>query len=191
MQPPKRGQRSCQWFLGAVFGCGGIQRCVDLVSEAIPLCQVAIAERARSSILIFVDETSWCQHGVLVCLWVLANRSVAFFRVRASRSKQAFEELIGHRAGILVSDGYGVYRKWVNQRQTCPAHLLRKSVGFAERKDLRMARIGGRVASEPDHIINWANAPPAQSHVSTWYARMSHLLGSHKERKDEAGRLAK
>ena len=47
-------------------------------------------------------------------LWVMVNTTVAFFSVKASRSKAAFEELIGHWAGILVSDNYGVYRKWVN-----------------------------------------------------------------------------
>ncbi|NTV42796.1 MAG: transposase, partial [Syntrophobacteraceae bacterium] len=56
---------------------------------------------------------------VLAWLWVMVNGTVAFFSVKASRSKTAFEELIGHWAGILVSDGYGAYRKWVQMRQTC------------------------------------------------------------------------
>ncbi len=30
-----------------------------------------------------------------------------------------------HWKGILVSDGYGVSRKWVGLRQTCLAHLFR------------------------------------------------------------------
>ena len=79
---------------------------------------------ARGIMVNFIDETSWYQHGVLAWLWVMVNPSVAFFSIKASRSKQAFEELIGHWAGILVSDGYGVYRKWVNQRQhlSCPSH---------------------------------------------------------------------
>jgi len=121
----------CQSLLGVAISSGGIQRCVDRVSEAVLPHYVAIAERARSIMVNFIDETSWYQHGVLAWLWVMVNSSVAFFSIKASRSKKAFEELIGHWAGILVSDGYGVYRKWVNQRQTCLAHLIRKAKGLA------------------------------------------------------------
>ena len=181
----------CQSVLGIAISSGGIQRCVDRVSEAILPYYMAIAQRARSMVVNFIDETSWYQHGVLAWLWVMANTSVAFFSIKASRSKQAFEELIGHWAGILVSDGYGVYRKWVNQRQTCLAHLIRKALGLAERKDPVIARFGERVASELRHLIQWANAPPTQGDVSTWYARMCHLIDRHRDRKDDAGRLAR
>ena len=181
----------CQSVLGIAISAGGIQRCVDRVSEAILPHYVAIAERARSMLVNFIDETSWYQHGVLAWLWVMANHSVAFFSIKASRSKKAFEELIGHWAGILVSDGYGVYRKWVNERQTCLAHLIRKALGLAERKDPVIARFGERVVRELDRLMQWANAPPTQGEVSTWYARMCHLIDQHRGRKDEAGRLAK
>ncbi len=39
----------------------------------------------------------------------MVNPMVAFFKVQASRSKEAFEVLVEPWAGILVSDGYGVY----------------------------------------------------------------------------------
>ena len=181
----------CQSLLGIAISSGGIQRCVDRVSEAVLPHYVAIAERARSIMVNFIDETSWYQHGVLAWLWVMVNSSVAFFSIKASRSKKAFEELIGHWAGILVSDGYGVYRKWVNQRQTCLAHLIRKAKGLAERKDPVVARFGERVVSELRRLIQWANAPPTQGEVATWYARMCHLIDRHRDRKDEVGRLAK
>ena len=125
----------------------------------------------------------------LAWLWVMVNTSVAFFSVKASRSKEAFEELIGHWAGILVSDGYGVYRKWVEERQTCLAHLIRRAEGLAERKDPVVARFGERVCSELRRLIDWANAPPTQGEVSTWYARMCHLIDRHRGRKDEGGSL--
>ena len=155
---------------------GGIQRCVDRVSQAILPYYEAIAAKARSCKVNHLDETSWYQHGVLAWLWVMVNTSVAFFSVKASRSKKAFEELIGHWAGILVSDGYGVYRKWVNMRQTCLAHLIRTAEGLAERKDPGIKRFGERVCSELRRLIHWANAPPTQGEVATWYARMCHLI---------------
>jgi transposase len=188
-------RRSVKEFIESVLGIpisvGGIQLCVDRVSQAILPYYEAIAARARSWKVNHLDETSWYQHGVLMWLWVMANTTVAFFSVKASRSKAAFEELIGHWAGILVSDNYGVYRKWAHQRQTCLAHLIRTAEGLAARKDAVMKRFGQRVGSELQRLIHWAHAPPAQGEVSTWYARMCHLINLHKDRKDEAGRLAR
>ena len=99
----------CQSVLGLSISVGAIQKCVDRVSHAIAPYDQKIADRARSAKVNHVDETSCSQHGVLAWLWLMVNHTVAFFSVKASRSKAAFEELIGHWAGILVSDGYGEF----------------------------------------------------------------------------------
>jgi hypothetical protein len=57
--------------------------------------------------------------GVLTWLWVMVNTTVALFAVQSSRSREAFERLVERWAGILVSDGYGVYCQWLHGRQTC------------------------------------------------------------------------
>ncbi|NLI83721.1 MAG: IS66 family transposase [Deltaproteobacteria bacterium] len=193
------GQRSsrravkdfCQSVLGVSISVGAIQRCVDRVSQAILPHYEAIAARARTSRVNHVDETPWYRHGVLAWLWVMVNGTVAFFSVKASRSKAAFEELIGHWAGILVSDGYGAYRKWVQMRQTCLAHLIRRAKGLSERADTVVAHFGERISTELDRLIHWAHAPPTKGEVATWYARMCHLINQHRGRKDEAGRFAR
>jgi hypothetical protein len=78
---------------------------VDRVSEALKPHDEAIAVQARRAPVNDIDETGWYQHGVLVWLWVMVNTTVALFKVQASRSHVAFEALIAHWAGILVSDG--------------------------------------------------------------------------------------
>lgn len=181
----------CQSLLGISMSVGAIQKFVDRVSQAIVPHYERIAARARSVKVNHVDETPWYQHGLLAWLWVMVNHTVAFFSVKASRSKAAFEELIGHWAGILVSDRYGAYRKWAQARQTCLAHLIRRAEGLAERKDAALAHFGQRVATELGRLIHWANAPPTQGEVTTWYARMCHLIDRHRGRKDEAGRFAR
>jgi transposase len=188
-------RRSVKEFIGSVLGIpisvGGIQRCVDRVSVAIVPYYEAIAAKARSAKVNHLDETSWHQHGVLMWLWVMVNSTVAFFSVKTSRSKAAFEELIGHWAGILVSDNYRLYRNWANRRQTCLAHLIRTAEGLAQRKDEALSWFGGRIRSELRRLTHWANAPPTKGEVATWYARMCHLIELYKPRKDEAGRLAR
>ncbi len=102
---PSEGQHFCQSVLGLCLSLGAIQKCVDRVSQAIAPYDEKIADRARSATVNHVDETACSQHGVLGWLWVMVNHTVAFFSVKASRSKAALEELIGLWAGILVSDG--------------------------------------------------------------------------------------
>jgi transposase len=123
--------------LGVPISRGAIQRTVDRV-----------AEKARSAQVNYIDETAWYQHGVLAWLWVMVNTTVALFRVQASRNAAAFEALIKRWTGILVSDGFGVYQRWVHGRQTCLAHLIRRARGLAERKDPELAGFGRRVMAE-------------------------------------------
>src|SRR5918999_6105612 len=117
----------------------------------------------------------------------MVNPSVALFKVQASRNKAAFEALIERWAGILVSDGYGVYQHWMHQRQTCLAHLIRRARGLSERKEPEVAWFGWRVMAELQRLVHWAQAPPTSGEVQTWYARMVHLIVRYRHRRGEAG----
>jgi len=181
----------CQSVLGLSMSVGGIEICVDRVSQAIAPYDEKIAHWARSATVNHVDETAYSQHGVPGWLWVMVDHTVAFFSVKASRSKEAFKELIGRWAGILVSDGYGTYRTWAKARQTCLAHVIRRAGGMAERKDAALAHFGKRVATELARLTQWAHAPPNRGDVATWYARMGHLIDGHRHRKDEARKLVR
>jgi transposase len=184
-------QEFCASVLGVPISRGGIQRAVDRVSEAIRPHNEAIATQARQAKVNYIDETAWYQHGVLAWLWVMVNPTVAFFMVHASRSKAAFEALVERWAGILVSDGYGVYCQWVHARQTCLAHLIRRARGLSERKDPALAGFGRRVLAELQRLVHWATAPPTAGEVQTWYARMVHLLNQHSAQQNEAGTFAR
>jgi len=121
----------------------------------------------------------------------MANPTVALFKVQASRNKKAFAALIERWAGIVVSDGYGVYQHWVHGRQTCLAHLIRRAHGLAERRDPELAWFGRRVMTELQRLVHWAQASPTRGEVQTWYARMVHLIDQYGARRDEAGTLAR
>jgi transposase len=123
--------------------------------------------------------------------WVMVNPTVALFKVQASRSQAAFEALVERWAGIVVSDGYGVYQHWRHGRQTCLAHLIRRARGLSERKEPELAWFGRRVKTEWQRLVSWATAPPTSGEVQTWYARMRHLIARYRQRRDEAGTLAR
>ena len=109
----------------------------------------------------------------------MVNTTIAFFTMQTSRSKAAFEVLVERWAGILVSDGYGVYCHWRHQRQTCLAHLMRRARRLSEWQEPEMAWFGHRVLVELQRLGHWAQAPPTAGAVQAWYARMVHLLGQY------------
>ena len=94
-----------------------------------------------------------------------------------------------HWAGILVSDGYGVYCQRVHARQTCLAQLMRRARGLAERR-IRAGRVWAPGAGG---VAGWSTgpqAPPTAGAVQTWDARLVQLLGQHRDRQDAAGTFA-
>ena len=125
----------CKSVLNFSISIGAIQKVVDRVSAALIPFYDKIGRLARENDINHVDETSWFQNGALNWLWVMVNNTVAYFMIHKNRSKEAFLELIQDWRGILVSDNYGTYKKWVHLRQTCLAHLIRKAKALSEAKD--------------------------------------------------------
>ncbi len=103
---------------------GAIQRIVDRASAALIPIYDKIGQLARENDINHVDETSWFQNGALNWLWVMVNSTVAYFMIHKNRSKEAFLELLQDWRGLLVSDNYGTYQKWVHLRQTCQMRSL-------------------------------------------------------------------
>lgn len=98
--------------------------------------------------------------GRLNGLWVMANAMVCFFMVHTRRSKEAFEELTGASEGILVSDDHAVYRKWVNARQTCLTHHIRRAKALSESTRPERWTFGTWARKELQRLVKMANAPP-------------------------------
>jgi hypothetical protein len=67
----------------------------------------------RKDTVNYIDETSWFKAGKLHWLWVMATSGVALYLVHPNRSREAFNELVRHWQGILVSDNYRVYQNWI------------------------------------------------------------------------------
>ena len=134
------GRRMVQTFCASVLGVpislGGIQKVLDRVTRAIAPHDTLIATQARHAPVTYSDETPWYGEHALAWLWVMANEQVAFSMIHARRSKEAFFDRIDDWTGLLVSDGYGVYQRWVNARQTCLAHLIRTARGLAAMEEV-------------------------------------------------------
>jgi transposase len=121
----------------------------------------------------------------------MANEGVAFYMIHTRRSKEAFAALIDDWAGLLVSDGYGVYRSWVEARQTCLAHLIRTARGLAARPQAELAACGAWALGELQRLCQMAKAPPTGGAWRAWYARLCKWIDQYHNRSDDAGRFAR
>lgn len=188
-------RRAIQDFLYSAFGVpisqGAIQNVVDRVNQAIAPHYEAIGAVARAAPVNHVDETSWKRCKMLEWLWLMCNQAVAFFMLHRNRSSEAFQALIKDWDGILVSDGYGVYQKWVNARQTCLAHLIRTAKGLSERTNKALSRPGTWALKELRLLCRMAKHPPTVGEWRMFYARLIRLIGRHHDQQDEAGQLVR
>jgi transposase len=184
-------QSFCSSVLGFSISLGAIQKAIDRVAKAIEPHYERIAQHARRAEVNHVDETSWFQNGVLMWLWVMVSSTAALFMIHSNRSKAAFESLIQDWMGIVVSDGYGVYRKWVGLRQTCLAHLIRDAKALSKKNDKQIAAFGRWATAELQRLCHMAHAPPNVGQWGAFYARLIRLISTNIHRKDEAGKFAR
>jgi transposase len=161
-------QDLCASVFGIPLSKGTIQKMVARVSAAIVPHYTAIGEVARTSLVNYIDETSWFMHGDRQWLWGMANPEVAYFQIHTTRSKAAFVQLIAAWRGVLVSDGYLVYQHWQGLRQSCLAHLLRTARGLAEHLDAGIAHCGHRVHAELQRLCHRGTERPTVEQWRTW-----------------------
>lgn len=184
-------QDFCQSVFGLPISTGGIQQVIDRSSCAIKPIYNALADQARKQDVNGIDETSWFQCGKLQWLWTMTNPIGAFFMIHPCRSKEAFLQLIADWKGILISDHYGVYVNWVNKRQTCLAHLIRKAKALTERKDESIKSFGQAILKQLQQLCHYAKKPPNEKQWTEFYSRLLLLLMLHEGADDPAGQLAR
>jgi transposase len=184
-------QTFCDSVLGFSISLGAIQKVLDRVSQAIEPSYKMIATQVRQDAVNHVDETSWHKNGVLMWLWVMANTSSAFFMIHSHRSWEAFQELIRDWKGILISDGYNVYCKWVGLRQTCLSHLIRDAKKLSESLNIDIMLFGKWVLKDLQCLCHMANAPPTEKEWETFYGRLMQLIARYRDNKDATGTFAR
>lgn len=84
-----------------------------------------------------VDETGWRQGRRKGWLWTAVAEGLGVFRVAASRSRDAFEGLMGRSPpSVVTSDRYSAYAHLpAERRQVCWAHLRRDFQAMIDRGD--------------------------------------------------------
>jgi transposase len=89
--------------------------------------------------VLFVDETSWREAGVLHWLWTVVSRHYVYYRLDRHRNREACRALlVGAETGpsppCVTTDRYGVYGYLEPERRSlCWAHLIREFLAAAGR----------------------------------------------------------
>jgi len=181
----------CESVLGISIATGTIQKIIDRTSEAIAPAYQKIGQEARSAYCNYIDETSWFNENELNWLWAMVNDQVAFYRIDPNRSKRAFKELIEDWRGILISDSYGLYRNWIDGRQTCLAHLIRKAVGLSERRKRSINLFGQVMTGLLRKLVSFAHERPSPKIWNEFYVHLLCTLKLFEDEKNDAGTLAR
>lgn len=184
-------QNFCQSVLGFHISTGAIQNVIDRVSAALKPAYECIGQVARTQRVNYIDETSWRHAGDLKWLWAMVSNTVSFYMIHKHRSKEAFLELVDTWKGILVSDNYSLYTSWINRRQSCLAHYIRRARDLSERQSESISRFGAQILKELQLLCHWAKAPPSDKKWTEFYSRLILLLFLYEGADDDAGRLAR
>jgi transposase len=152
---------------------------------SFPLEDALVADIVQVAQL-HVDETSWPESGVLLWLWALVSTHYGALPHRPTHPGNAGERPARRLSGILISDGYVVYRAWEN-RLRCWPHLMRKLRGLAESSDGRVSRVGqemeGLLTALMAAIYAARIDPPPQALPERYAAeveRLRHLCEVHR-----------
>lgn len=132
-------------FLGIELSVGTIDQTIREAGRCVAPLEAQLIEALEKSELVYVDETSWKQSGKLFWLWVFKAATVAFFAVGKRNRTILFNFLLNSQFnGVLMSDGWFVYRDYAN-RLRCWAHLIRKARGLAESHNCEISDAGKKM----------------------------------------------
>lgn len=129
-------------FLGIELSVGVIDQTIHETGRSVEPLEEELIRELESATLAYVDETSWKESGRLKWLWVFRTMTVVLFMV-GKRDRHIFCKLLlnGRFNGIVMSDGWVVYREYAN-RLRCWAHLIRKARGLSESYNNITATVG-------------------------------------------------
>lgn len=117
------------------------------VSDAVRNEYDSILRRVRQSEVVYVDETSIKVNRKKYWIWVFVTGTETLVVVRSSRGKDVLDEVLGGYQGVIVCDGWKVYRTFTTNLQRCWAHLLREADYLSEKLE------GAKPLSEGLHTL--------------------------------------
>ncbi|MEF8719357.1 MAG: IS66 family transposase [Candidatus Accumulibacter necessarius] len=134
--------RELLWeLLGLQLSAGLIDQTIRQSAGQVAPVEDLLLEEIERAGLLHLDETPWRESGQLLWLWVFNAVTTVVYFIGARSAEIFVNALQGGFGGCLMSDGYAVYRSYLN-RIRCLAHLLRKARGLAEATCRHTSQVG-------------------------------------------------
>jgi transposase len=130
----ERVSRLLRTMFGLDTNRSSLNRAVMRLAQVIEPLSEKIGRRVRDAPMLSPDETGWKVGGERAWLHVAATREDSHYLIRRGRGTREATDLIGiDYRGTMVSDGHPSYRVFPDaKRQTCLAHLLRRTDGLLQ-----------------------------------------------------------
>lgn len=143
-------KREVQEILKEIFhlpvSLGLISNTTKRVNQKLKKGYQAIEEAIRTSPYLHVDETGHRSQGKRGWAWIFTNKEHTLLKLSPSRGKQVLVDSLGTYPGYVISDRYGVYNHFQeDKRQICWSHLARDYERFAHSLNPSLSEKGKRL----------------------------------------------
>jgi len=145
----------------------------------------SLKEEMRRSAQLHMDETGWRENGQNGYVWVCSTgggaEPVRYYEYDHSRSQAVAQRLLGAQfAGVLSSDFYVGYNRYLGRHQRCWVHLLRdlhelKEEHTQQAEVLEWAEKVRRLYEDAEHFVK-AIAAPGQIEREQQYLKLLQRL---------------
>lgn len=93
--------------------------------------------------------------------------------------------------GTLVSDPYGVYKKWPESHQSCLAHLIRDAKNLLQREDEYLQRFGKNILKILRRLCSFSKRPPSEKQWVDFYSQLITFIILYESEKNDAGKFTR
>lgn len=135
-------KKMLQTWLHITLSTSVINQTIHETARACEPLEQQIIDELNQADLNNVDETPWWERGGgSLYLWVFVSSFTILFTTGRRTKEFVASILLKTYAGILMTDGYCVYREYT-RRMRCWAHLLRKAKGLIDSLDPKAQAFG-------------------------------------------------
>ena len=182
--------RQIQEYLGTMHGVrvsvGELTELLHRVRKEGQGQLQGLREEMRRSALLHMDETGWREDGQNGYVWVCSTgggvEPVRYYEYDHSRSQAVAQRLLGAQfGGVLSSDFYVGYNRYLGRHQRCWVHLLRdlhelKEEHAQQAEVLQWAEKVRRLYEDAEHFVR-AIPAPGQIEREQQYLELLQRLG--------------
>lgn len=108
----------------------------DVLAKALGPAYGRLLEELRAGKNVHGDDTGWRIDGENHWLWILLNKTVAYYAVADTRRSRVIEDHLGpDYKGVVTTDFYPSFKHLPYTQQKCLVHLLREIKRFEAKPD--------------------------------------------------------